>query len=179
MSGGKPVTCTFAFLSSPWSLSFFLPCFWDQWLWGGFFFPLQRFLRISSTMLYVFSRVRHAIIEKPWSAWFSVGNRSKRGKCGSAPTLKTSGGWGWWAGSTSMIGSPVGNQACIVPRLLWDLLLLKLPHPEASKCLLSIFIFLKSRLDLLPLHCKYPPLMYSATPCSLSAKDNHPKQTFA
>ena len=27
------------------------------------------------------------------------------------------------------IGSPVGNQACIVTRLLWDLLLLKLPHP--------------------------------------------------
>ena len=46
------------------------------------------------------------------------------------------------------IGSPVGNQACIVPWLLWDLLLLKLPHPEASKSLLSIFIFLKSGLDL-------------------------------
>ena len=46
------------------------------------------------------------------------------------------------------IDSPVGNQACIVSRLLWDLLLLKLPHPEASKCLLSIFIFLKSGLDL-------------------------------
>ena len=46
------------------------------------------------------------------------------------------------------IGSPVGNQACIVPRLLWDLILLKLPHLEASKCLLSIFIFLKSELDL-------------------------------
>ena len=45
-------------------------------------------------------------------------------------------------------GSPLGNQACIVPRLLWDLLLLKLSHPEASKCLLSIFIFLKSGLDL-------------------------------
>ena len=47
------------------------------------------------------------------------------------------------------IGSPVGNQACIVPRLLWDLLLpKKFPHPEASKCLLSVFIFLKSGLDL-------------------------------
>ena len=32
----------------------------------------------------------------------------------------------------SWIGSPVGNQACIVPWLLWDLLLLKLPHPEAA-----------------------------------------------
>ena len=30
------------------------------------------------------------------------------------------------------IGSPVGNQACIVPWLLWDLLLLKLPHAEAA-----------------------------------------------
>ena len=29
-------------------------------------------------------------------------------------------------------GSLMGNQACIVPRLLWDLLLLKLPHPEAA-----------------------------------------------
>ena len=46
------------------------------------------------------------------------------------------------------IGSPVRNQACIVPRLLCDLLLLKLPHAEASKCLLSIFIFPKSGLDL-------------------------------
>ena len=46
------------------------------------------------------------------------------------------------------IGSPVENQACIVPCLLWELVLLKLPHPEANKCLLSIFIFLKSELDL-------------------------------
>ena len=30
------------------------------------------------------------------------------------------------------MGSPVGNQACIVPRLLQDLLLLKLPHHEAA-----------------------------------------------
>ena len=30
------------------------------------------------------------------------------------------------------ISSPMGNQACFVPRLLWDLLLLKLPHPEAA-----------------------------------------------
>ena len=27
------------------------------------------------------------------------------------------------------IGSPVGNQACIVPRLLWDFLLLETPSP--------------------------------------------------
>ena len=46
------------------------------------------------------------------------------------------------------IGFPVGNQTCIIPRLLWDLVLLKLSHPEASKCVLSIFIFPKSGLDL-------------------------------
>ena len=32
----------------------------------------------------------------------SVGNRSKCGKCGSAPTWKTSGERGWRAGPTSM-----------------------------------------------------------------------------
>ena len=46
------------------------------------------------------------------------------------------------------IGSPRGNQACIVPRLLWDLLLLKLPHPELRQKMFTIFIFLKSELDL-------------------------------
>ena len=46
------------------------------------------------------------------------------------------------------ISSPVGNQACIVPTLLWDLLLLKLPHPELRKqMLLGIFIFPESGLD--------------------------------
>ena len=30
------------------------------------------------------------------------------------------------------IGSPVGNEACIVQRLLRDLLLLELPHPQAA-----------------------------------------------
>ena len=30
----------------------------------------------------------------------------------------------------------------------------------------------------LPLHCKYPSLMYSATSSPLSAKDNHSKQTY-
>ena len=35
------------------------------------------------------------------------------------------------------IGSPMGNQACIVPRLLWDLFLLKIPHPELRLSLTS------------------------------------------
>ena len=46
------------------------------------------------------------------------------------------------------ISSPVGNQACIALRLLWDLLLLKLPHHELRKqMLLGIFIFPESGLD--------------------------------
>ena len=88
------------------------------------------------------------------------------------------------------ISSPVGNQACIVLRLPWDLLLLKnsLTLTWGSKCLLSIFIFIESGLDppgmgpslfdhfsfyiakILLLHCKYPPLMYSVTSSLLSAK---------
>ena len=49
------------------------------------------------------------------------------------------------------IGSPVGNQACIVPRLLCDLLLLKLPHPELRQQVLTAYLqsnFLKSVLIL-------------------------------
>ena len=38
------------------------------------------------------------------------------------------------------IGSPVGNQACIVPRLLWDLLLLKLPHPELRQQMFTEYL---------------------------------------
>ena len=88
------------------------------------------------------------------------------------------------------ISSPVGNQACFVPRLLWDLLLLKTPSPWGSKCLLSIFILPKSELDLpgmehspfwpfLLLHCKYLSLMYLVTSSPLlSVKDKHPKQTY-
>ena len=40
------------------------------------------------------------------------------------------------------ISSPVGNQACIVPRLLWDLLLLKLPHPELRKQMFAEYFYL-------------------------------------
>ena len=50
----------------------------------------------------------------------NVGNHSKHWKCGSAPTRKSQ----WGASKVSgqdphpRIGSPLGNQACIVPRLL-------------------------------------------------------------
>ena len=88
------------------------------------------------------------------------------------------------------IGSPVGNQACIVPRLLRDLLLLKLPHPELRKQMFTEYFYLyriwdrPSRYGTKPfqpfllLHCKCPPLMYSVTSSLLSARDNHPRQTF-
>ena len=107
-----------------------------------------------------------------------VGNRSKHGKCGSAPTWKTSEVGG--QDPHPWISSPVGNQACIVLRLLWDLLLLKnsLTMNWGSKCLLSIFIFPESGLDppgmgpspFNHLHCKCPPLMYSVTSPPVSAK---------
>ena len=48
-----------------------------------------------------------------------MGNRSKRGKCGPAPTRKSQ--WGVRFGgqdSCPQIGSPMGNQALIVPRPL-------------------------------------------------------------
>ena len=48
------------------------------------------------------------------------------------------------------IGSPVGNQACIVPRLLWDLLLLKLPHPELRQQMFTEYLHL-------PKVCAKPP----------------------
>ena len=37
-------------------------------------------------------------------------------------------------------GSPVGNQACVVLRLLWDLLLLKLPHPELRQQMFTEYL---------------------------------------
>ena len=37
-------------------------------------------------------------------------------------------------------GFPVGNQACIVHRLLWDLLLLKLPHPELRQQMFTEYL---------------------------------------
>ena len=96
-----------------------------------------------------------------------MGKCSTCEKCGPALTWKSQ-----WGPSFSgqdpcpWIGSPVGNQTCIVPSLLWDLLLLKnsLTLNWGSKCLLSIFNFLKSELDLpsmehnhcrplFPLHC--------------------------
>ena len=52
----------------------------------------------------------------------------------------------WWGrgdntqGPRPWIGSPVGNQACIVPRPLWGLLLLKLPHPELRQQMFTAYI---------------------------------------
>ena len=47
---------------------------------------------------------------------------------------------GWAALAIArQIGSPVGDQACIVPRLL-DLLLLKLPHPELKHQMLTAYL---------------------------------------
>ena len=40
----------------------------------------------------------------------------------------------------SQIGSPVGNQVCIVSRLLRGLLLLKLPHPELRQQMLTAYL---------------------------------------
>ena len=48
------------------------------------------------------------------------------------------------------IGSPVGNQACTVPRLPWDLLLLKLPHPELRQQMFTKYFHL-------PKVCAKPP----------------------
>ena len=70
----------------------------------------------------------------------NVGNCSKRGKCGSAPTWKTSEVGG--QDPHPWISSPVGNQACIVLRLLGDLLLLKLPHPELRKQMFTEYLYL-------------------------------------
>ena len=67
---------------------------------------------------------------------FTIGNCSMHGKCGPAPTWKSQ--WGVRFGRQDpcpQTGSPMGNQACIVPRLLWDLLLLKSPHPEIQHTL--------------------------------------------
>ena len=93
-----------------------------------------------------------------------LGNRSTSGKCGPTPTRKSQ--WGARFGGQDpcpRIGSPMGNQACIVPRLLWDLLLLKLPHPELRQQMFtSIFNFLKSVLNHPSMECNqfnhFPPL---------------------
>ena len=70
-----------------------------------------------------------------------MGNRSKHGKCGPAPNRKSQ--WGArFAGQDPhpRIGSPVGNQACIVPRLLLDLLLLKLPHSGLRQQMFTAYL---------------------------------------
>ena len=63
------------------------------------------------------------------------------GKCGPAPTWKSQ--WGArFCGQDPhpWIGSPVGNQACIAPKPLGDLLLLKLPHPELRQQMFTEYL---------------------------------------
>ena len=117
-----------------------------------------------------------------------MGNRSRHGKCGSAPTQKASGERGWRAGPTSMDRFSKSGLHCTLTTI--RLALAKTPSPWGSKCLLNIFILLKSELDLpgmkhsrfrpfLLLHCKYPSLMYiAASSPVLAVKYNHPKQTY-
>ena len=65
-----------------------------------------------------------------WMMTMIMGNWSKHGKCGSAPTWKSQ--WGASFGGQHprpRIGSPVGNQALIVPRPLYDMLFAKTPSP--------------------------------------------------
>ena len=58
-------------------------------------------------------------------------------------------------------GVPVGNQACIVPRLLWDLFLVKLPHPELRQQMFTECLHL-------PKVCAKPPKygVWAASPLS-------------
>ena len=127
-----------------------------------------------------------------------IGNCSMRGKCGPAPTRKSQ--WGARVGRQDprpRTGSPVGNQACIVHRLLWDLLSLKLPHPGLrqqmfTECLLNVYFnFLKSVLNLPSMECNqsnhFPPwavtsfsLKELAVFCPLlTVKGNHLQWTCA
>ena len=109
-----------------------------------------------------------------WGTVPSVGNVAQ------PPLGKPVGSEVGWQDPRPWISSPVGNQACIGLRLLWDLLLLKnsLTLNWGSKCLLSIFIFPESGLDppgmghspFNHLHCKCTPLMYSVTSSPVSAK---------
>ena len=82
----------------------------------------------SSSMLYG----NH--VEAPCKDWLyppPIWNHSLWcGRRSPAPTRK--GQWGARPGTQDphpRIGSPVGNQACIVPRPLWDLLFAKTPSP--------------------------------------------------
>ena len=66
--------------------------------------------------------------------WLSVGNHSKHGKCGSAPTQKTSGEQGWRAGPTSVDKFSSGKSGLHCTQTAMRLALAKkLPHPELRK----------------------------------------------
>ena len=129
-----------------------------------------------------------------YSLWFPFptlwGTVPSVGNVAQPPVRKASGEWGWRAGPTFMDRFSRGKSGLHCTLAAMRLALVKTPSPWGSKCLLSIFIFPKSELDLpgmehsrfqsfLLLHCKYPSLMYLATSCPLlSVKDNHPKQTY-
>ena len=55
-------------------------------------------------------------------------------------TQKISGEWVGTQYPSPQIGSPLGNQACIVPRLLWGLVLLKLSHPELRQQMFTAYL---------------------------------------
>ena len=124
------------------------------------------------------------------SCIFLCGTVPSVGNVAQPPLRKASGEQGWEAGPTSMNRFSSGKSGlhCILTTM--RLALAKTPSPRGSKCLLRIFIFPKSELDLpgmeysrfrpfLLLHCKYLSLMYLVTSSPLlSVKDKHPKQTY-
>ena len=118
-----------------------------------------------------------------WGTVPSVGNVVQ-------PRLgKASGERGWWAGPTSMDKFSSGKSGLHCTLTAMRLALAKTPSPWGSKCLLSIFIFLKSGLDLpgmepspsttSPFTLQISTFDVLSDTLSLSVKDNHPKQTFA
>ena len=104
-------------------------CF-DWLFFASLCFKLIRFLA-SSTLLFV----------SLWGTVPSVGNVAQ------PPLGKASGEWGWQAGPTSMDKFSSGKSGLHCTLTAMRLALAKTPPPWGSKCLLSIFIFLKSVLN--------------------------------
>ena len=102
-----------------------------------------------------FSWIHYLIL--PLLHVYPIGNLSAHGKWSPAATRKSQ--WGARSGTQDprpRIGFPMGNQACVVPRLLWDLLLLKLPGPELRQQVFTAYLwsnFLKSELNLPSMEC--------------------------
>ena len=70
------------------------------------------------------------------------------GNVAQPPLGKASGERGWQAGPTSMDRFSSGKSGLHCTLTAMRLTLAKTPSPLGSKCLLSVFIFLKSELDL-------------------------------